>query len=591
MIRLGGTFVRPIRRFAVLLVPLVLIACRSAGIAECTENGECPAEQVCNRHTRLCYKPDPFFAVQIIDPTPNETVGTLFRLTGTVANASAGVSSLEYRIGDGGWTPLQASASGHFEAYPPLPPANGDPLAVVVHATDGSGRETNSAVNVLVDNVGPIATLTAADSERNHPLNVAVQFSEPVLPNGTASDVPLTVTPDPGPGEWNASRTEYRLANLQPDTVYLAQVAANAVRDAAGNLSQETHASFRTAPLQPPDGFVIAPAKPSEHFDQLDAISDQDGVVTLAAHASSADGGEVIWGWFDPATGGFVSHALATPVVAALSVGASVDDPLGAPRMHTLTVRVPLPDGGLAARVFWSTDGGVQSQFNGALVVVPGPPGCGEAGPADSVGLATDAGVELLYRRGSEALPLGIDPQFVTYAAPSHWSVVTADGGSVIVQEPVYHCDTLQAPSLASPRVIATSPTGSPVSNVSAASVASNALFAFNSAGDWYATCARCISGAASCQLPAQSDLKVASMHDGDRVLGAKRDGTTFELSLVSADLAQTCPPAVSDWTQGAVLPGSDSVTYFQPTMFGRTPGLVYVDGQGQLVVAQSASP
>lgn len=568
---------------------LALAGCRSAGVAECTEAGECPAPQVCNRHTRLCYTPEPVFGIEIARPAANAAVtGSAFQLSGTVLNAKEGVSSVQYQVADGGWAPAAVAESGHFEALAPLPTADGLPLTLAVQATDGTGAQIVAKVPIVADNISPVATLSAVDQERDHPLNIAVQFSEPVLLNDADGGAPLVLTPEAGPGEWNASRTEYRIANLSPDTHYSAEVLPNAVRDAANNLSLEVHADFRTAPAQPVDG-VVLPAPAGQRFDLLDASADRDGVVTLAAHAVGGPD-QVIWGWFDPRTGGFVSHVVATAHVAGLEVGASVEAELDAPRFHTLTVRDLLADGGTGAQAFWTsdvdTDGGVHQQLAGALAIVPGPPGCGEPGEPSAVGLVVDGGT-VRYQRGGLEVPLSITPQRVAYTSASNWALVSATGTSVTVQSLDYACDGGMPPSVASGAPLTTD---GAVTQFSVAGLEDNTLVAYDtaSAGQSRVACASC-SGGPGCSGNGFTSLKLASKHRGDELFGVWSDAQARHLAFVSADAAQACPP---EWSAGAAVPSSANVTQFAPVMFGATPGVLYIDDQeGGLSVFRPTSP
>jgi hypothetical protein len=563
---------------ATALVSLCLAGCRSAGVAECTESGECPAPQACNRETRICYTPDPVYSIEITHPAANATLtGPSFTLDGNVLNADQGIASAQFRVADGGWTPLVTTSSGHFEANPPLPTEDGLPLTISVQATDGAGKALNTQVHVIADNVRPIATLTATDQERGHPLNIAVQFSEPVLPSDTDGGVPLVLTPPAGAGTWNASRTEFRIAGLAPDTHYLAQVPANAVRDAANNLNQALQADFRTAPAEPPDGPVLqAPA--GQSFDLLEVTSDRDGVVTLAAHVPGPPE-QVVWGWFDPKTGGFVSHVVAASNVAGLEVGASVEPGLDSPRFHALTVRDQPLEGGVV-QVYWSADGGVQQQLSGALAVVPGPPGCGEPGAPDSVGLVVDAGTPRLQRAG---LDLSLVPQQVAYASASDWSLFSVEGTYLKVQSLTYDCDG-GTPVAATPVSIS----GAGVGTFHSAAVDGNALVAYDVGSSAEVACAHCTAGGTSCVSNGFPALRLASMHQGGWVLGARRDLNNQALSFVRADLAPSCPPS---WQSGAAVPDSSGIAIFSPAMLGSSPALLYIDANGDISALRSSTP
>ena len=565
---------------AAALLSLCLAGCRSAGIAECTETGECPAPQACNRATRICYTPDPVFSIEINHPAANATLtGPSFTLDGTVSNADQGIASAQYRVADGGWTALTTTSSGHFEANPPLPTEDGLPLTISVQAKDGAGKALDAQVVVVADNVRPVATLSVTDQERGHPLNVAVQFSEPVLPTDADGGSPLVLTPAAGAGAWNASRTQFQFADLAPDTHYLAQVPANAVRDAANNLSQELHAEFRTAPAEPPDGPVLQ-APSGQTFDMLEVTSDRDGVVTLAAHVPDPSAERVIWGWFDPHSGGFVSHVVSTSNVARLEVGASVGAELDAPRFHALTVRDQPLDGGVV-QVYWSSDGGVQQQLRGALAVVPGPPGCGESGDPDSVGLVVDAGTPRLQR---PELDLALVPQQVAYASASDWSLFSVEGTSLKVQALTYDCDGGTAPTVAATVTLS----GSGVGTFTSAAVDGNALLAYDISGIPKVACVHCTAGGTNCENNGFPALRLTSMHQGAWLLGAKRDLSTQVLSFVRADLAQACPPT---WQVGATVPDSTGIATFAPVMLGTSPALLYIDSNGDISALRSTAP
>lgn len=565
------------------MIPLCLAGCRSAGIAECTEAGECPAPQVCNRHTRLCYTPDPVFAVEINQPVPNAALGgSEFHLAGNVLNADGGLT-LDYQVGDAGWTTIPVSPSGHFEAYPPSPPADGTQVTVSVRATQTSGDQALSTVPFVIDNVGPVATLSVSDQERGHPLNIAIDFSEPVLPEDPSTSYPLTLTPQGGAGEWNQSKTQFRVTGLHPDTHYVAQVKPNVVRDAAGNKNVETHAEFRTRPAVPDSGFVL-PAPEGFAFDSLDARSDQDGVLTVAAHAAKGATHQIVWGWFDPGTGGFVSHVVSTgPLdnthIAGISVGASVADPLDSPRIHTLTVREQLTDGGVAPHVFWSSDlddGGIHSQLSGALAIVPGGPGCGELGEPDDVAWVLDAGVPTFQRAGGP-VPLDFAPEWIDYASPESWSALAVSGSNIQFQSLVYDCDggTVLA---AGPVNGFTPPAATSVTNVSSATVVGNDLLAYDVGSTRQLACAYCTPGSAfGCPIQASPGITLASLHQDGWVLGASFDPVSHLLSLERADLDQQCPPAGSDWLPVATVPDSAELLVFKPARIGDAPGLVYL--------------
>jgi hypothetical protein len=579
------------------LIPFCLAGCRSAGIAECTEAGECPAPQTCNRHTRLCYTPDPVFAVDITQPVPNAAQGgPEFHLAGNVLNAAEDVL-VQYQVADAGWTSIPVSASGHFEAYPPSPQADGTQVTVSVRATQTSGEEALASVPFVLDNVGPVATLSVVDQERGHPLNIAVDFSEPVLPEDPDTRYPLTLSPAAGAGEWNQSKTQFRVTGLLPDTHYVAQVNPNVVRDAAGNKNVEVHAEFRTRPAVPDGGFAL-PAPAGLSFNALDARSDQDGVLTLAADATDGTLHQIIWGWFDPGTGGFISHVISTgPIVSTptpgISVGASVADPLDSPRIHTLTVREQLEDGGVAPHVFWSSgldDGGIHSQLSGALAIVPGAPGCGEPGEPDDVARVLDAGTPT-YQRAGPPIALAFAPDWIDYASPESWSAVAVSGEDIQIQSLQYACDAGTVPLADGGSIYDPLGSGS-VTNVSSAAVVVNDLLAYDVGSTRQLACAVSSStGTLGGALSTSPGITLASLHQDGWVLGARIDPVSQVLSLERADIDQKCPPSASDWLPVATVPDSADLLVFRPALIGDTPGLVYLNGTGQLSLFKADAP
>ena len=555
----GNDMSRPIAAGMLLIASA---ACTSLTPSADCESSACPAGQTCDPQTRLCVL-DLSPQITVIAPKPDAAVkDPALEVRGTVSTWSdATLVGMSFQLVDAGSAGTVPVDGGLFSLTLPLPPLDGENVQLVLLARDSQSREGRVSVPFRVDDVAPRPRFAPGDGERGADVQLTVDFGEAV--SGTGA--PALLVPGGATGAYDSARQRYVFSGLSHDTGYQVSVDAGVVLDAFGNPNQAGAARFWTAAHPTQSGTIGG----LDSVVSFDAVSDEDGVVTLAVETVS----KVVWGWFDPSSGAFVQLTLldvAAPPLTALRTATAFQADGGAPLRVALVLQRDTTD-----RLDVRT-GTAFSTPSGAYAVPAGPSCAEPAALLGSVGLVSAAGA---YSRGPYSLSIGFLPDRLAIRSEQFWEVVATDGqhrllrawfratcGAVPVQEihvePPVRTDLADDPrfSLALPR-------------------ADRSLLVFDTrTGTRMESCRSCDSGADGGACPAPFDrsttggLMVASRHDGARVIGARRNASNL-LELVERDLSTDCD---SPWTVLATAPDSSSAVAWQAAMFGRKPGLLY---------------
>src|SRR5215813_7727255 len=399
-------------RVAALWMLIGASACTSLTTAADCADGPCPEGQTCDATTRLCVLD---LGPQIVVLAPRADAGVreaVLEVRGTVATrGGASLVGMSFQLVDAGLAGPVAEDGGVFSADVPLPPIDGQSVALVVIARDSLGREGRRSVPLFVDRVPPRPSFDPDDGARGTDTELLLDFGEPV----SGAFVPLTSTPAIAGGSFDGEGRRFRASGLQHDTGYRMTVDPGVVTDRLGNPNLGATARFWTAAKPARTGVIGGLGT----VRGVAVHSDDDGVVTLAIETS----GQVVWGGYRPSDGEFelislldvVGSSLASlRVLSASQVDAGLD-PLRA-------TAVVMQDTSFRSFVRVGTSFGSPS----ATAVIPTAPSCAEPGAAlGGLGLVDTSGG--YTRSGGASLALGFVPQVVAVRSPEAWEAVAAD--------------------------------------------------------------------------------------------------------------------------------------------------------------------
>jgi hypothetical protein len=549
-------------RVAALLMVFGASGCTSLTAAADCADGACPDGQTCDATTRLCVldlSPQISVLAPRIDAGVREAV---LEVRGTVLTRSdASLVGMSFQLVDAGLAGPVAVDGGVFSADVPLPPIDGQQLALILIARDTVGREGRRAVPLFVDGVAPRPRFDPQNEARGTDTELVLDFGEPV----SGALVPVASSPPLAGGAFDADGRRFRASGLQHDTGYRMTVDPGVVTDRLGNSNFGATVRFWTA---------ARPAR-SGVLDGLGVVhgfalhSDDDGVVTIAIETSQ----QVVWGWYRPTDGEFELVSLLDLVVGPLSSlhvlsASQVDAGLDPLRVAAVVMQDD------AYRSFVRV--GTTFASPTAAMVIPTAPSCAEPAAAlGGLGLVDPSGA--YTRAGGASLALGFIPQAVAVRSPEAWEAVAANqhqlrrtffrarcapAGVEVVREPATRTDVADTPHLSL-----------------AVARADRTLLVLDTVnGTRVEICRSCqeTPDAGSCpgtvERPATGGLTVASRHEGARVLGARRNGAGL-VDLLERDLATDCGSA---WTVLGTAPDSAAAVQWEPVMFGRKPGLVF---------------
>jgi len=566
------------RRVSQRVAPILGLASQlmAAGCTQLTDtafcsNG-CAAGQACDPGTQLCVDVRP--EVLLLAPVPDAGFdGGLVPVKGTVRFFDdAGAREVSGGLPDGGCLPLLLDG-GAFETTVPVPVLDGGRYVVRVRAVDTADRVGEAAVSVRLDQVPPTGALVPGDGARGTEPAVRVVFDEDVLLPG--ADPVIHLSPDGGIGRLTSSG--YEISGLAFLTTYTAHVEAGAAVDRFGNRSAAVGPIVFTTGASPPTSPTLLNA--GQVLD-VDATSDEDGVVTVVARLDGGTLSLFAWGTFDGRTGTFQVLDQASDATAEMfqAVGASAGA-AGVPALRTSGFfKGSLSDSTLRSAE-WRAGAMTGTVSIGALALIPTGPSCIEAPGADPVGLVV-AGSPNLYQRapGSTPLPLSTLPARLGLRSSSGWELLSVTFTSVdrVVFRPA--CAGGGPEPFAAQAAVITG-----VRTLSRLSVAlpdaDRSLYVFDGLlGDRVERCEACVGAASDAGCPpsfersTRGGLVVATRRSGGRVLGAAAaDGGGVE--LLERDLEPGC---ATDWQPLGVLPGSQGAIRWAPVLFGARPGAVY---------------
>jgi len=554
------------------------LACQlaAAGCTQLTDaafcaNG-CGAGQACDPDTQLCVDVRPEVILAAPLPDAGFDAGQV-QVRGTVRFFDdAGAKELSGGLPDGGWLALVVDG-GAFAAALPVPILDGGVYSIRVRAVDTADRVGEAVVPVQLDQVSPAGVLLPGNGARGTEPTVRVVFDEEVLPAG--GDPVIHFSPDGGTGR--VTSTGYEVSGLAHLTTYSAQVEAGAVVDRFGNPSKAVGPVVFTTGASPPASATLLNA--GQVLD-VDATSDEDGVVTMVARI---DGGTIslfAWGTFDGRTGSFqvLDQASDTSAEMFQAVGANASDG-GIPGVRITGFFKGSLSNPTLRSAEWRVGSMPGSQSTGVLALIPTGPSCIESPGADAIGLVI-AGSPDLYQRppGSTPLPVQSAPARLGLRSASSWELLTLAFGMLdrVVFRPAC-AGGPAAPFSAQAGVI--SEVRSPARISIALPDADRSLYVFDGRlGDRVERCEACVGAASDAGCPPSFErstrpgLVVATRRSGGRVLGAAlADGGGIE--LLERDLEATC---ATDWQTLGSLPSSQGATRWVPVLFGSRPGAVY---------------
>lgn len=558
---------RPVGGWLLLAASLTSACTSLIGGAECAD-GICPDGQTCDMGTHLCVQ-DLAPRITVLSPRPDAAVRVvLLDVRGTVTTtAGSTLVGMSYAVGDGGVAGGIAVDGGLFAFTVPLPPLNAMDTSLVLLARDTEQRERRLAVPLWVDDVPPFPQFDPADGNRGTDNQLTVDFGEVV----SGASTPVVLNPPSAAGAFDSSGRRYTVSGLAYDTGYAVSVDAALVTDGIGNPNLAGSARFWTA-AKPPTTGIIGGLGAVVDFD---ASSDEDGVVTLAIETSD----KVVWGWYGPSDGQFTQLNLldiVSPPLLQIRLASGYQvKPDFTPQRVSAVVRWEAP-------AVFRADVRVGTTFTTATditAVIPTGPSCAEPGASpDGVGLISSAGI--YARDGGYSQALGFTPDALALRSSDSWEIVARDSINGL-KRAWFQARCGPAPSA-----------GIQIETSSRSDIASNpefsfaltrsdrSLLVFNRVDrQRVEVCRSCTQfpDAGSCpgeveRVSAPSVLRVASRHDGGRVLGA-RQASSGLLELLERDLTTDCN---STWTVLATVPDSTSAKKWLPAMFGRKPGVVY---------------
>jgi hypothetical protein len=457
---------------------------------------------------------------------------------------------------------------------------------VTVWASDGA-NDTEVSRTFQVDRVPPSMSFDRATGQRLTPTSITATISEPV----TVHEPVLELSPSaPAPV---VSGNSYTVTGLEHDEVYTVTVAAGAMVDAFGNPNEEATVRFHTMPKSVSSGVTLLSGVTS-----FDAFADQDGVVSIAAITySAASGHSYVAGWIDPKTGTWTeagTSGAANPKEVVVTSYRALDN-LAAVRNRGW-VGTEQPDG--ASILWWASGAGTVQQLPLAskAVAVTVPPAC-----RDPVGLAQVGRVVpgSYLRAPSLEEQTQLAPTAVWQVRPENFTVVEVHPGGIRLQRRTCGCILSGEQCSWKPVEELTTTSLPAVSHFSGTELQPYALqlvpeatgariYAHN---NYFSprsqTCrAACLSGVSSCPAPVYTNISsgvtyYAPKHIGQTVLVANvipaplnGSGTLtfYELDLTTP-AGCTTPLA----TQTLTVPFLKHPA--RPAMFGRTPGVLYLDG------------
>jgi len=550
------------RPIAAGLLLVASTACTSLTPSADCSSSACPQGQTCDPDTRLCVL-DLGPQITVVSPRPDAAVtDSALDVRGTVATWSdATLVGMSYQLVDAGVTGGIPVDGGLFSLLIPLPALDGQDVQLVLLARDTQARERHVSVPLRVDDVPPRPRFTPGDGERGADVQLTVDFGEAV----TGAGAPAVLAPGGATGGYDSEHRRYVFNGLSYATGYQVGVDAGVVFDALGNPNQPGAARFWTAAHPAQSGTLGG----LDSVVSFDAVSDEDGVVTLAIETAS----KVVWGWFDPASGAFTQLTLldvAAPPLAALRTAAALQADGGDPLRVTAVLQHDTTD-----RLDVRT--GTAFSTPTAAYGVPTGPSCAESGASfGTVGLVSGAGT---YSRGPYSLGIGFVPDRLAIRSDQFWEVVATDGQHRLLRAWFNAtCGPSPTQEIHVEPPVRTDLADDPRFSL-ALSRADRSLVVFDTrTGTRVESCRSCESGADGGVCPAPSDrsatggLMVSSRHDGARVIGARLNASNL-LELVERDLSTDCG---SPWNVLATAPDSSVAVAWQPVMFGRKPGLIY---------------
>jgi hypothetical protein len=554
-----------------LMCLLIASACTSLTDAAFCSSG-CGTCQACDQTTQLCVDVRP--EVTLSAPAHGGRFdGGQVPVAGTVRFfAGAGPKEVSGALPDGRWQPL-ALDGGAFDTELGVPVLDGGSYRVQVRAVDTADCVGVSGVDVRLDQVAPTGSLTPAHGARGTEATVRLLFDEAVFPAGTGPVIHLS--PDAGTGRFLAGG--YEVAGLDDLTTYSARVEAGAMVDGFGNPSAAIGPVVFTTGASPPRATVLLNA--GEVLD-VDAASDEDGVVTVVARIDGGTLSLFAWGAFDGRTGGFQVLDQASDVSAEMfqAVSGSVDDG-GVPLLRTSGYFKGSASSSTLRSAEWRTGATAGSQSTGALALIATGPSCAESPGADAVGLVV-AGSPDRYQRppGSMAVPVPSVPVRLGLRSASSWELVslTYAGLDRVAFRPA--CAGGGSADFTAQSGFTTRVATPPRLSIALAD-ADRSLYVFDDLErERVERCEACVGAAAGSSCPptvertARPGLMVASRRSGGRVLGAAL-ADTGAIELLERDLSDDCG---SPWQSLGVFPASRGAIRWVPVLFGARPGIVY---------------
>jgi hypothetical protein len=549
-------------RVAAVLMLVGASACTSlTAVADCAD-GACPDGQTCDPDTRLCVQ-DLSPRIAVLSPRLDAGVReSVLEVRGTVlTQGGASLVGMSFQLVDAGLAgPVEVDA-GVFSADVPLPPIDGQDVALILTARDTLGREGRRSVPLHLDGVAPRPRFDPPDQARGTENALELDFGEPV----TGAMVPLSSTPPVTGGSFDAEGRRFRVTGLQHDTAYRMTVGPGVVTDPLGNPNFGATVQFWTA-AHPARSGVLEGLGTVQGFA---VHSDEDGVVSVAIEVPD----QVVWGWYRPDDGEFELLSLLDVVSAPLASlrvlsAAQVDAGLDPLRVAVVVIE------DTTHRSFVRT--GTTFSTPSAAAVIPTAPSCAEpAAQLGSLGLVDGSGG--YSRAGGTSFALGFVPHAIGMRSPEAWEAVAADQHQLrraffrarcapaaveVVREPASRTDVAADPnfSLALAR-------------------ADRTILVMDTVNGTRVEICRSCQGApdagtcpAAVERQTTGGLTVASRHEGARVLGGRRNGAGL-IDLLERDLATDCG---SPWTVLGTAPDSAGAVHWEPAMFGRKPGLVF---------------
>jgi hypothetical protein len=553
-----------------------LLLVTAAGCTPLTEDASCAhgcprPGQACDVVTQLCVDVRP--QVRLTSPLADAGVdGGLVPVLGRVTFFDdAGPREVSAALPDGGWEPL-ALDGGAFAALIPVPERNGASYPLSVLAVDTAGRQGMVSVQVWLDQIPPRGVLSPEHAARATDSLVRVVFDEAVVPAGAGPAIDLV----PADGRGHFIDGGYVISGLAFLTTYTASVPAGAMLDTQGNPSRRVDPVVFTTGASPPSSPTLRNAG---QVVDVDATSDEDGVVTVVVQV---DGGAVTlysWGTFDGRTGDFQVLDQASDSAADVfqAVGAAAGDG-GVPLLRTTGFFKGSLSSTTLRSAEWRAGGVSGSQSTGALALIPTGPSCVELPGADPVGLVVTGSPELYLRApGSLALPAPTLPARLGVRSADGWELVSVAFEALdrVVFRP--WCPPAAGPAFSAQSAFRTGVRSPPRLSV-ALPPADRSLYVYDGVdGQRIEFCDACVGAPSDAGCPAsfervtRAGLTAATRRSGGRVLAAALDGGVIE--LLERDLSTSCSTA---WESLGVLPGSAGAIRWVPVLFGARPGAVY---------------